>query len=337
MIGVAPAKVILSGEHAVVYGAPALAVAVRRYARVASLPALHAGQLTLELPDLNLAVHYDYAQLAAEATQSRVRYAAFLDGRLPIGDVVSPAQLLLAALVELIGDTSERWPERGLRFAVRSDIPPGAGMGSSAAVVAALLRVAATRLDITIDTPALWRKVVAAEQLQHGRSSGLDPAVCLWGGVIEYRQGRCRPLAAELPGKWRLVASGAPLSATGECVEQVRCGFAASDIWAQFAATTTALGQALSERDPLALRDQLQANHRLLCRIGVVPAPVQRFIQHVEQLGGAAKICGAGAVRGDAGGMILVYHPEAVRLPPLPVGYATLDMELDFDGARVRS
>ena len=64
----------------------------------------------------------------------------------------------------------------------------------------------------------------------------------------------------------------------------------------------TKLLRLLSGRDPVEL---IRANHRLLTRIGVVPAALIRFAEQIEQLGGAAKVCGAGAVSGDAGGLIV--------------------------------
>ena len=77
----------------------------------------------------------------------------------------------------------------------------------------------------------------------------------------------------------------------------------------------------------------MRENHRLLTRIGVVPGPVQQFINDVEHGGGAAKICGAGAVAGDKGGVVMVvsdappvdlcqrygYELNAVRGEPLGV------------------
>lgn len=337
MIGTAPAKIILSGEHAVVYGAPALAVAVQRYASVVPVTPAVSGQLTLDLSDLHLHASYPYAELVAEAERCRLRHADYVAGRLPIAAVVTPPLLLLTALVDLIGGDIERLPSGGLHYRISAGIPLGAGMGSSAAVVSALLRLAAEQLGIEPSPAALWPIAVAAEQLQHGRSSGLDPAMSLWGGLMAYRNGECQPLQGALPGQWRLVHTGTPSCTTGECVEQVRQQFAHSPIWEQFEHTTIALQQALQQSAPAAVRTQLQANHRLLCQLGVVPVAVQGYIQQLEQLGAAAKICGAGAVRGDAAGMVLVYHPDKLPSLPLPAGCRAMDMEFDYYGARVRS
>ncbi|MFC2304964.1 MAG: GHMP kinase, partial [Cardiobacterium hominis] len=115
---------------------------------------------------------------------------------------------------------------------------------------------------------------------------------------------------------WYWILSGIPAVSTGESVAHVRKqhGHDAS-LWQQFAATTTALQTALTTgADP---RPALRENHRLLTHIGVVPAPAAALIRDIETAGGAAKISGAGAHRGDGGGIILAYHPDPQAIPAL--------------------
>ena len=93
-------------------------------------------------------------------------------------------------------------------------------------------------------------------------------------------------------------------------------------LWQQFAATTAALQSALTTNaDP---RPALRENHRLLAHIGVVPAPAATLIHSIEAAGGAAKISGAGAHRGDGGGIILAYHPDPDAIPALLAPYPAL-------------
>ena len=55
----------------------------------------------------------------------------------------------------------------------------------------------------------------------------------------------------------------------------------------------------------------IRENHRLLSDIGVVPKKVKQFIEEVQAVGAAAKICGAGSIRGDRAGAVLVVHDDA--------------------------
>ena len=59
----------------------------------------------------------------------------------------------------------------------------------------------------------------------------------------------------------------------------------------------------------------IQKNHALLCQIGVVPDAIQEMIDAIEKLGAAAKICGAGALSGNAAGLLWIVGIEKQDLP----------------------
>jgi mevalonate kinase len=106
--------------------------------------------------------------------------------------------------------------------------------------------------------------------------------------------------------KMYLVETGAPEATTGECVVQVKEQFQNDVIWNDFEAVTNEVEKAVRENNSTLMRSLIKENHRLLCRIGVVPQKVQQFVADVEAAGGAAKICGAGSIRGQSGGVVLV-------------------------------
>jgi mevalonate kinase len=87
----------------------------------------------------------------------------------------------------------------------------------------------------------------------------------------------------------------------------VERGFRTSAIWSEFEAVTTAFESALRNRDEQKIRWLVRENNRLLTAIGVVPEKVRAFIAEVEAWGGSAKVCGAGSVAGDNGGIVLVF------------------------------
>jgi mevalonate kinase len=83
------------------------------------------------------------------------------------------------------------------------------------------------------------------------------------------------------------------------------------------------------------MRALIRENHRLLVQIGVVPEKVQRFISAVEARGGAAKICGAGAISGNAGGTLLLLAEELPQGLCEQYGYAADPVRGDPLGTRM--
>jgi mevalonate kinase len=147
------------------------------------------------------------------------------------------------------------------------------------------------------------------------------------GGCVEVQGENLTPLTSQALGAdYYWIYTGTPLSSTGECVDRVRQQFTHSEIWQEFAAITRQW-HAATAADRSAL---LRENHRLLCRLGVVPGAVQRLIQQIEVLGGAAKISGAGSIRGEAAGLVLAWlpgsDPAALNLPE-PMYWGALEEE----------
>ncbi|MEX2605738.1 MAG: hypothetical protein WD708_00185 [Kiritimatiellia bacterium] len=314
-----PGKLILSGEHAVVHGCPALAMAVS--AGVDGIREdLDVPLLRIQLPD-RTSIDFPLSALAELLEEMRRRHHQFMKGQLAVSEVVESPEHLLAATAALAE------PVSGAQLQFNSQLPPGSGLGSSAAYMLALLKALRPRWD----QARLFENAVRAESFQHGTSSGLDVAASLYGGLIHFHDARFDPLSetAAMP-PFRVYNSGRPLSSTGECVSAVSNRFPSSDtIWSDFREVTGNTLACLQANDADGWRTCIRANHRLLCRIGVVPPAVQDHISALEQAGFAAKICGAGSLRGDAAGMILVCGG---LLPPVPDKWTEMHLSLSEQG-----
>ncbi|WP_151704168.1 mevalonate kinase [Nitrincola alkalilacustris] len=315
---VAPGKIILSGEHSVVYGAPALAVAVRQHIRIDLLPGAVAG-ISWRSPKGRLVSH-DAASLQALVARLDQHHQQFLEGNRAVESIMSsPEQLLFYAIAQarrlttadsVLDSVLDSELLTRSEMIVDSTLPLGAGMGSSAALVAAALVLFGQHLDMTHEQRIeLAHAVRHCERLQHGRGSLIDAAAVCCGGRVRLKASVITPVDGPgLGDGWFWINTGSPVVSTGVCVEAVRTRFADDQpLWDQFAVTTEALIQADTDTQRAAL---VQENHRLLQHIGVVPSVVSAFVEQLEAHGGAGKISGAGSVRGEAGGLLLAWLPQ---------------------------
>jgi len=161
-------KVILLGEHAVVYGVPALCGALSRGAEVCVVP----GEGRLKVPAWNFVTPtaQELEKGAADSSLAQA-YAAILRA-LPTGLPRPDA----------------------FDFVAQFSLPTGAGLGSSAALAVALVRaidvVGKTGLGRPLSVPEIAAAALAAEQVFHGQPSGLDHTLAQHGGFGLFCRGK---------------------------------------------------------------------------------------------------------------------------------------------------
>lgn len=308
----APGKLILSGEHSVLYGQPALAMAINRYVTATVAPQSNQHVL-FDLSDLAHRSHLSFKALEALKTRVKRKYHRFISGDFSIREVLQkPFELAQYALSILTESTNIKLPH-GVKLQVQSDIPIGCGMGSSAATIVSVMHAISHYLDVPLTKEALYTLALEAENMQHGRSSGLDLQVALKGGCLYVNGGdiETRPIPT-VP--LFLVNTGTPMTTTGQCVEKTAPIFKSTEIGDEFAAITKAMDAALLAQSWTGMKEAVRLNHELLVRIGVVPEKVKNFVEAIEALNGAAKICGAGAVAGDEAGALMVLTEDKKAL-----------------------
>jgi len=309
----APGKLIISGEHAVVHGAPAIAIAVNRYASATALQQ-HESLISFNL--LNLSYHKSMTKKALKEIKHRLgeSYESFKRGEHSIKDVLKlPFELSQFALGHFLEKINPH-DEDGIKLTTQSEIPMNAGMGSSAAMILAVMHAIALSKNKNFDNEYYYQHALETENLQHGKSSGLDIRICLQGGCLYFQNGEFETIPVS-QHPIHIVNTGKSASSTGECVEHAKKYFETSALMNDFTAVTQQVKQALSTQDFSAFKKAINDNHRLLCQINVVPDKIQSFIGELEQNGFAAKICGAGAVHGDNAGIVMIigeHSPEAL-------------------------
>ena len=329
----APGKVILSGEHAVVSDAPALVTAVARNVTATVTPI---DEPAVEIRTGDTSQRLDIPkETDSLRRQTWARYDAFTDGRLQIQDVLRhPLDLIAVCWVLVHGRLAEEGPI-GVRIEIQTDLPVGSGMGSSAAATVAVTAALMTLHNRPLDLESISDLSLSAERFQHGRPSGVDSFVSTHGGCVRYRKdGAPEPVALPHFSLW-LADTGMPESTTGECVSEVQRRFGTSGIWAAFDSVCGEIERALCGENGDALRVGIRRNHALLREIGVVPDRVDEFVRDVESAGGAAKVCGAGAIRGAGAGVVWIQSESPPGDLCRACGYELFEVETQRDGVRI--
>ncbi|GKT12985.1 MAG: mevalonate kinase [Thiomicrorhabdus sp.] len=308
-----PAKLILSGEHAVLYHCPALSMAIDLKTHCwAAFQASETSSITIELVNFQQKHKFPTNVWRQMAMDIECRFQLFEESKGSIQSVLAnPIDLIIEVLYHfesLCPLKNGEW-----QFKINSDVPIGRGLGSSAAVILSLLSslIKQHALDVSAD-----QLLVLAQQIecrQHGNSSGIDPATLIYGGLLQYQNDQPIKQIEPLALKGWLIDTNKPASSTGQCVMQVREQHAADkELWKAFKAITLEMVKAWKSQHSTAFKEAIRQNHQLLVKIGVVPNRVQTFIQTLEaDYDAAAKVCGAGSITGDSAGMLLCISEQA--------------------------
>jgi len=268
-------KAIVLGEHSVVYGHPALAAGLPQglSLRASALPdRRQASTLRMASWDLDL-------ELRVESEHPVVR-----------------------ACLEVLGHCDG--PLTGWAIAGDSRLPPGAGLGSSAALTVALARLALGP-DAAIDD--VVAASLAGERIFHGEPSGIDSEVAARGGLLRYVRGEVpTPVEMSHPLPLLIVPSGVERR-TDQQVAQVRSRYERFPSLAR--PMLEVLGQAVTrgiealragEHDVLG--EIMQIAHGVLGAFGVSSPELDAMCSTALRHGArGAKLTGAGG-----GGCILV-------------------------------
>ncbi|SCL21942.1 mevalonate kinase [Micromonospora inyonensis] len=329
-VGRAHGKAILLGEHAVVYGAPALVIPVPQLTTTAS---------ATRLPDPDDGADRISFALAGSPTTS-----------------VTP--LATDGLRHLVAEFRERTAVAGrmcVDVLIDCAIPQGRGLGSSAACARAAVLALADVFDRRLDAGTVFDLVQASEKVAHGRASGIDALATGATSPLLFQSGTARELPIVMPGNGCahapertaprpgagfdglfVIADSGVGGSTRDAVELVRRRFAGR------AETQDAFVRRVSDLTHAALRDlahgqvgdfgaRLTENHRLLHEVGISTDLIDALVEAALAAGSlGAKITGGGlggcmialvADPGRAEAVVRRLHEAgAVRTWVVPVG-----------------
>jgi mevalonate kinase len=271
----APGKVILFGEHAVVYGRPAIAAPVRDVqarAVISAAPLRPAGEVLIQAPDIG--------------TESSL---ADLPGEHPLARAVNSVFAELGVA---------RPPACTIR--ITSTIPVAAGMGSGAAVSVAILRALSAFLGSPLTDERVSALAYEVEKLHHGTPSGIDNTVITYALPVYFMRGQ--PIQVlRLPRPFTLVIGDTGIaSPTGIAVGDVRRAWQADPLksealFDQVGRIAQAARAAIEAGRVDELGLLMNENQVLLRQIGVSSPELERLIQAARDAGApGAKLSGGG-------------------------------------------
>ena len=340
------------GEHAAVYGQPALVAAVNPRARVEARRVDEG--LAINLADFGTRFQTSWRQVAERADDCRRAWQRYAADPTPerfeqVGSG-SPEDLVLLTLGELasVTDTARLLP---VSLHVESSLPIGSGFGSSASIAVAILGAVLSLVEGELDESRVDGLALEVERRQHGLPSGVDHKTVLYGGVILAERQTNGDLTTTRIGqrprwleKLQVYQTGQPAETTGEVVAAVRRlrdeqPEKVEALFERMGRAVLGLQQQLASADDSApgIGDLMGDYQDCLEVLGVVPAAVRETIRDVVARGGGAKISGAGSLTGSSAGCLLVHWPEGppAVLPARLREYQRQDVELGVDGLRL--
>jgi len=158
----APGKIILFGEHAVVYGRPALAVPVTQVHADVEIADSDSAGIWINAPDVNL--HAELNTL--------------------------PSDHPIAAVIHNLFFLSRVSPFPSLNIKITSTIPVASGLGSGAAVTVALTRALSTHINYAMTDEQVNAFAYEIEKLHHGTPSGIDNTVVTYAKPVYFIKGQ---------------------------------------------------------------------------------------------------------------------------------------------------
>ena len=299
-VSTAAGKIILLGEHAVVYGRHAVALPIPD--AVTARASRSDGHTTLRIPDWGL-----------NTTVS--------------SDAVDGVDAAVNLILQKLGVADSTFDIRAT-----SSLPRGMGLGSSAAIAVAITRAVAQCMDMELSLASTNAIAYECEILAHGKPSGIDNTVSCYGEAMLFRNAGALEMTAldlnEVPPL--VIGFSHESGATLEQVAGVRERYEAEPrrfdaVFDQIDELSSAGVEALKARNYDALGRLMNICQGLLNAIGVSTPDLENMAATARQNGAlGAKLTGAGG-----GGSIVALCPgreEAVRSALQGAGYATLPL-----------
>lgn len=275
-VAYAPGKIILVGEHAVVYGRPAIAVPVTQVQAQVRVEEGKQGQgIVIVAKDLGRVFSLSYQEDDA---------------------IAGPLQATAANVLAYLSLSAEH----DLTISVESSIPMARGLGSGAAVSTAMTRAIAEHFSTELAAGEISQLVYEAEKLHHGTPSGIDNTVIAYERPVYFVRGE-KPETLQVGRPLSLIIADTGVeSPTKAVVGAVRGAWQGAR--ERYEALFDTVGdivaevrRAIERGELVQLGHLLDENHRLLQDMSVSSPRLDALVDAAKRHGAlGAKLSGAG-------------------------------------------
>ncbi len=164
----APGKCILFGEHAVVYGYPAIAMAISLKS-TCIIEELNESKIELVLKNFNQ--NYEFKDL----NEFFINFPSKFD-----------------QIKHLFKIIHERFNTKinKIKLTLSSTLFPSSGLGSSASISVALVMAFSVYYNLNLEKSEISKIAYELEKIVHGTPSGIDNSICTFGNVIFFQEGK---------------------------------------------------------------------------------------------------------------------------------------------------
>jgi len=311
-IASAPGKIILFGEHFIVYGGKAILCSIDKHITVES-----------ELTDTGK------IEIQSALGSAAIPRDEPMDG---VDPVLRPIAFVAQKMLKEFGSNS------GMRIVVTAEFPAGVGLGSSSACcVAAAGSISGLFTKYTKEE--ILKLAIDAEKTIFENTSGADCSVCTFGGIIEYhRHGEINRIDAD-PKLQFVVANSKITHSTSEVVSRVKKykennPAIFSLLCRQEESLIDDALAAMHENDLKAVGQKMSQNQKYLDQIGVSNKTLDEIIALANQTSFGSKITGAG----DGGCIVSLVDQENIeRTLAALADYECFATKIDAGGLQRRT
>lgn len=326
----APGKVTLFGEHAVVYGKPALVSAIDRRLYVCmeerNDSCVKVSALDLEITGLVLTFKEGFKEYVVETDCDRI----------------VEAMGYVRKAIEITSKHLDR--KKGVNVSITSEMPVGAGLGTSAAIAVSTVAAYAKLAGHELKLEEIASLAHATELEVQGAASPMDTTISTFGGTIYLKPGKPKPHLENLNLEKALpivVGHTEREARTGEILKRVRalrkaCPRAVDSAMKTIGAIVEEAKPALVKGDFAALGMLMNMNHGQLEALGVSTRLLNDMVYSARSAGAlGSKLTGAGG-----GGCVIALCPGKVKEVSVAmkvVGGMPFEASLSGCGVRIES